>query len=276
MESPVVHALVLGALQGLTEFLPVSSSGHLALAQIMIPGFRQPGLLLDVMLHAGTLAAVLIYFRRDLLDIAAVLVKMATRAADQDPEAKKLVIGVVIASVPTALIGLLLEERVEGMFSSMAAVGAALVVTGAVLVVGELAGRAAAGRPGFPGKLASLLVGIAQGIAVVPGISRSGATISTARALGIDGPAAARFSFVASIPAVAGATFLTAVKNADAIAAFGSAEVLAYLVGPLAAAAVGYGAIEVVMRFVKTGRFMWFSIYCFALGGAALGAGWPF
>lgn len=275
MDSPVAQAIILGVLQGLTEFLPVSSSGHLALAQQLIPGFAQPGVLLDVMLHVGTLAAVLVYFRRELGEFLELGLRVLKRdwSEDRDRENTRLAIAIVVASVPTALIGIFLEDRVEALFESTAGVGAALLVTGAVLVAGEMLGRRAGEKPGNPGVANSFLIGIAQGIAVIPGVSRSGSTISVARALGIDGTVAARFSFLVSLPAVAGAALLTALKHADAIANFSGMEVVAYLAGPLAAGIVGYFAIGAVMRVVKGGRFMWFSAYCFALGLFAVCAG---
>jgi undecaprenyl-diphosphatase len=275
MHSLLAQAVLLGVLQGLTEFLPVSSSGHLALAQQMIPGFNQPGVLLDVSLHVGTLAAAVAYFRRELLEMVAMAGAMAKRRdlTEQERDAQRLVIGIVIATVPTGLIGLFLEKRVEWMFGSAIGVGVCLLITGAALIAGEMAGRARKEAPGHPGWLASLVIGIVQGIAVLPGISRSGSTISAARALGISREEAARFSFLASLPAVAGAALLSAVKDAGAIRGFAQAEALAYIAGPLAAAVVGYLAIEIVMRFMRRGSLMWFSLWCFAVGIVSVAAG---
>jgi len=272
MESPIFQALFLGVVQGLTEFLPVSSSGHLALAQQLIPGFEQPGILLDVLLHVGTLAAVVAYFWRDLMEMAFQFAKWPA-GTKPEPETVKLVLGVIIASVPTAAVGLFLEEEVEHLMMSREGVGAALILTAALLAGGAYLGARVARRPGNPLKVPSFFIGVAQGMAVIPGISRSGATISTARAFGVDPEAAARFSFLAALPAVGGAALITVAKNMEAIKGFGTEEVIAYILGPVVAAAVGYGAIAVVMRMLRRGSFKWFSVYCLVLGIAAVISG---
>ena len=270
MESPVIQAIILGVVQGLTEFLPVSSSGHLALCQQLIPGFSQPGLLLDVMLHVGTLAAVLVYFRKDIFEIIMYVPAFFKSPKEADKGTTRLLVGIVIASVPTAIIGLAIEDHVEVLFQSSAAVGLALIVTGIVLIVGDLLGKKAGNKPEDPGPLPSFLIGIVQGLAVIPGISRSGSTISAARALGIDGERAARFSFLVAIPAVSGATLITVLKHYSEMLNFTSSEAIAYMVGPLTAALVGYAAIEIVMRTIKGGKFIWFAVYCFVVGISAV------
>ena len=271
LSSPLFHAVILGVVQGLTEFLPVSSSGHLALMQAVIPGFEQPGVFLDVMLHVGTLAAVVGYFRRDLFQLAGSLPQLIRLGGD--PAERRLWSGVVIASVPTAVIGLLLEDRMEAMMASVPLVGAALMVTGLLLLSGEALAKKAAPQAGPPSLGRALVVGVVQGIAVTPGISRSGSTIAAAWALGVAPSEAARFSFLLSLPAIGGAALLSALKNLDALAAASAAEVAGYVVGPLAAGVVGFVAIGVVMRFLRTGRFKWFAVYCLALGSLSLGLG---
>ncbi|MFO8056505.1 MAG: undecaprenyl-diphosphate phosphatase [bacterium] len=273
-DSVIIQAIVLGVLQGLTEFLPVSSSGHLALCKQVIPGFQEPGMLLDVMLHVGTLAAVLAYYRREIGDLFRVAYELAFRKnAERDPESARLLLGIIIASVPTAIIGLLLEERVEVFSASLWKVGAALVATGVMLIAGKMISERVRQRPGNPGYLSSFLVGIAQGLAVIPGISRSGATISMARGLGTGGTEAARFAFLVSIPAIGGAALLKAVEHMDRIKGFTPEEAAAYIIGPLVAAMVGYAAIAAVMREIREGRFVYYSIYCLVLGLNAIVAG---
>ncbi len=270
----IFQAIVLGILQGLTEFLPISSSGHLALCKQAIPGFEEPGMLLDVMLHVGTLAAVVAYYRADLMEVVRTAYRLISRGGtDKDAESKKLLWGIIIASVPTAVIGLLLEARVEEFGGSMWKVGAALLVTGIMLIAGKVVSDRVRQRPGNPGYATSLVVGLAQGLAVIPGISRSGATISTGRALGTGGAEAARFAFLVSIPAIAGAALLKIVEHLDQIKGFTLEQGVAYLAGPLVAAIVGYAAIAAVMREVREGRFVYYSIYCFLLGLNALVAG---
>ncbi len=274
-DSVIFQAIVLGILQGLTEFLPISSSGHLALCKQAIPGFEEPGMLLDVMLHVGTLAAVVAYYRRDIIEV----VRMALRylrggRSGGDAESSKLLWGIVIASVPTAVIGLLLESRVEVFSGSMVNVGAALIATGVMLIAGKIVSERVTLRPGNPGHLAGFAVGVAQGLAVIPGISRSGATISMARSLGTGGAEAARFAFLISIPAIAGAALLKAIEYMEEIKGFTADQAVAYAVGPLVAAVVGYAAIAVVMREVREGRFVYYSIYCIFLGLNAVATGY--
>ena len=274
MDSPVVQAVMLGVLQGLTEFLPVSSSGHLALAQQMIPGFKQPGVLLDVVLHVGTMLAACAYFRREIYGIILSIPKMlGSELETEQDQARRLLMGIIIASLPTAVIGLFLEERAEALFASVTAVGAALVLTGAVLIAGEAVGQRRPAKAGNPGAGASFWIGVAQGIAVVPGLSRSGATISMARGLGVGREEAARFSFLAALPAVSGAALLSALKHAEEIRAFSGEQIIAYLAGPLVAAAVGYAAIAVVMRMIKGGTLQWFAVYCLVLGAISIALG---
>lgn len=271
LSSPLVHAVILGVVQGLTEFLPVSSSGHLALMQAVIPGFKQPGIFLDVMLHVGTLAAVVAYFRRDLFKLAGSLPQLIRLGGEASE--RRLWSGVVIASVPTAVIGFLLENRMEAMMASVPLVGAALMVTGMLLLAGEALARRAESQDGPPSWGRALIIGVVQGIAVTPGISRSGSTIAAARALGISPVEAARFSFLLSLPAVGGAALLSAVKSLDALSAATAVEVAGLVVGPVTAGVVGFIAIGVVMRLVHTGRFAWFAAYCLGLGGLSLGLG---
>ena len=271
MSSPWLQALILGVVQGLTEFLPVSSSGHLALAQAMIPGFSQPGVFLDVMLHVGTLAAVIVYFRADFFSLVRSLPRLGRGGGE--PAERRLWLGVLIASVPTGIIGVLMEHRMAALMSSVPLIGAALMVTGVWLLAGEALAKKRAPEPGPPGPWRALVIGIAQGIAVTPGISRSGSTIATARALGATGPEAARFSFLLSLPAVGGAALLTALKNREAILASTGAQIAGYAVGPLVAGLLGFVAIGLVMRLLRSGRFVWFAAYCLALGALSLGLG---
>jgi undecaprenyl-diphosphatase len=182
----------------------------------------------------------------------------------------------IVASIPTGLIGFLLKDRVEEAFSSLSAVGAALIGTAVLLVLGDLAARRRVGAvrepplPQDPGIWQSLVIGFMQGLAVMPGLSRSGSTISAGLIVGLEGVAAARFSFLLSIPAVAGATAITLLKHLDEIQAAAAGEIAGYLLGPLAAAAVGYAGIGLMMRVMKKARLGYFAIYCALLGIATL------
>jgi len=255
----VVESVLLGVLQGLTEFLPVSSSGHLVLAQSLIPEFRQPGVLFDTLLHAGTLLAVLVYFRRDVLALLASLAPGGERGY------RRLVYLIVAATVPTGLIGVLFKHPLEALFHAPRAAAGMLLVTGVLLWVSEALGRPRDGldRLGYPRALA---VGTMQGMAIVPGISRSGSTIAVGTLLGVRGEEAARFSFLLSVPAILGAVVLQ-LPELSSVEAGSSA---AYGVGVLAAFVAGLGAIRFLMSAIRRGRFRWFALYCWVLGAGYL------
>ena len=261
-----LQALWLGILQGLTEFLPVSSSGHLVLGQNIL-GVNQPDLLFDVAVHVGTLVAVLFCFREDIVSI----LRGLWAKDDQAREGRRLLFLIVVGSVPTALIGLLFKDQFEALFSSLSAVGVALLVTGGLLMATRFAPQ---GRRGLnatgPGR--ALLVGLFQGLAITPGISRSGATISAGLYLGLDRRLAAHFSFLLSIPAILGALALE-LKDVE----FSTVAVSPLLLGGVAAALSGYFALKVLLKVVQKGRLYWFAPYCWALGLAVLAMGfWRF
>lgn len=255
------QAAILGLVQGLTEFLPVSSSGHLVLGQRLL-GFTEPEMMFDVAVHVGTLLAVVLVFWDDLWSILRGLFVYS----DQDGRrGRRLLWLVVVGSVPTALMGLFFKDIFEVMFSSLLIVGLALLVTGWFLMAtalvtkkGRQIEQVGAGR--------ALLVGLAQGMAITPGISRSGATISTSLLLGIDRRLAARYSFVLSIPAILGALAL----QLHTLGPPTQAQINPLLVGAVTSAISGYAALRVLLKIVQAGHLHWFAPYCFALGLAAL------
>lgn len=257
----VFQALFLGALQGLTEWLPVSSSAHLALAQNFL-GLGAP-VAFDIMLHFGTLLAVLAFYARD---IAAIFKNFLKR----DSREQKLAANIIIASIPTALIGFAFKDFFEAMFSNPAAIAVALVITGIWLLlasrakkgVRDMGARDMRGRDAF-------FVGVAQGISVAPGISRSGATIGTGMLLGADGKEAARFSFLAAIPAIIGAAIF---EGRNALSSFSSIDPAVVLAGTAAAALVGYFAIGLLLRALERNKFEYFAYYCFTLAGIVFAA----
>lgn len=255
----MLQAAFLGLIQGLTEFFPVSSSGHLAIAQHFLPDFEQPGLLFDVMLHAGTMAAVLVYFRQDLLAL------LRSCARGGDPTDRRVLLLLGLASVPTAVIGLAAKDVVEPLFEVMPVVGAMLLITGFVLF---WAGRRLKGERSLAqlNKKDALWVGIAQGLAIMPGISRSGTTIGCLLLRGVDADAAARFSFLLALPAVGGAALLH-LKDLGQIT---HAELPAYLIGTFVAFASGLLAIRLLLRVLKHRRLGNFALYCLLLGSVIL------
>ena len=262
--SSLVPAVLLGLLQGLTEFLPVSSSGHLALAQSLIPGFSQPGVLFDVTLHIGTLVAVCIYFRQDLREMALSLFS----SGKEDAAASRRMLWLLIAgSVPTAAIGLLFRKQFEAMFSDVYGVGVWFIVTGALLFLTDRVSTR--GRElSAMGLLDALVIGIAQGLAIIPSLSRSGTTIAAGVFLGLERGLLVRYSFLLSIPAVAGAFVLELVTHRhEALQGF---DPLAYGAGTLAALVVGYWSIGVLLNMTRSRRLSVFAYYCWAVGGLAL------
>ncbi len=263
MEPTLFQSFVLGVLQGLTEFLPVSSSAHLMLAPWALR-WSEPGLAFDVALHVGTLVALFWYFRREWLAIGRATVAVAaTRRVEGEQQWRAVFL--VLATIPGAVAGLLLEKKAETVFRTPALTAAALIVMGAILwLVDAWAGD---GRrlPEMRWRDA-LLVGCAQAFAIVPGVSRSGATLTAGRALGFDRSSAAVFSFMMSMPIIAAAAVL---KVPEALAVSGLTMPLA--VGVASAAASSWIAIDFLLRFIRSRGFGVFAVYRFILGAAVLG-----
>jgi undecaprenyl-diphosphatase len=241
----------------LTEFLPISSSGHLVVLQEWL-GFEKPELLFDAALHLGTLIAVVVYFRRDLNDI----LRGLTGVEDLRDPARHTLLLIVVGSIPAVVAGLLVALFLEEMFSSTALVGVTLMLTG--LALHSVRRCALEGGRGMEEMTVrdALLVGIAQAAAIVPGLSRSGLTISAALLLGVERTAAARFSFLLAIPAILGANALEVVlqyhRNDIGAATF--------ILGILVSAAVGYLALRILIGALLRGRFHSFAWYLWPLG----------
>lgn len=255
----LTEGLILGALQGLTEFLPVSSSGHLALTQQLMPGFEQPGLLFDVVLHLGTLVAVVLYFRQDLKQLLSSPFRRDIQAVQDRRYLRLLIVG----SVPTAIIGLAFKDTVELLMHRPLIVAALLIFTGLLLFVAERFRTSGRKRLTLAD---SLITGIAQGVAVLPGISRSGATIAALLLRGVDGLTAARFSFLLALPAVGGAALLS-LKDIEHLP---TAEISTYLAGAGVSCLVGLICIHALLGIIRHKRLYYFSLYCWLVGGGAL------
>lgn len=254
------RALVLGALQGVTEFLPISSDGHLALARHFLGG-SSDSLGETVLLHLGTLLATGLLLRAEVRGaIVSTLRAATTRRFDDDRgrEARN----VVLASIPTAAIGLAIEPWVESLSEDLRIVGAFLLVSAAF--VGSTAWRRD-GRDEVLSMRGAILVGVIQGLAVLPGWSRSGSTIAAAMALGLTPVAAFRFSFLLSLPAVAGACLLE-LRHAEVWQTFDGAS----YVGALVAFFTGLGALATIRGTLTSGRFAYFALYLVALAIAVL------
>ena len=250
-----INAVILGILQGLTEFLPVSSSGHLAIGKHIL-NFETPNMLFDVMLHVATLLVVLIYFRRRVFLIIKAFFGIFFKRFQKDYFENKLW-GIIIASIPTAIIGLAFEKYALAYFETVVFVGYALIVTSILLIISDNfhgKGRVTAGK--------SVIIGIAQGIAVTPGISRSGTTIAVSCMLGIERDEAAEFSFLLSVPAILGAMILqikdVTITNVEMLIPYGAGMIAAFI--------SGFIVIGVMMAFIRKAQLKFFAVYCLLLG----------
>ena len=262
-----LSSIFLGIIQGLTEFLPISSSGHLVLFQNLL-GFKEPELLLDTSLHLGTLVSICIYLRSELRELISETWKWGihflkgrnSAKSYKQPPAASLALMVGIGTLPTALIGLLFRSSIEGLFGSVSAVGYMLLLTGVIVAISRLIPEPYNLREEV-GVMVALAVGTAQALALIPGISRSGATIVCGLLCGLKRETAARFSFLLAIPAIIGAT-------AVQLAAEGVTKVgfLPLLSGFICSALVGLAALKILMGMVKKGNLSYFSPYCWALG----------
>jgi undecaprenyl-diphosphatase len=251
----LIESMILGLVQGLTEFLPVSSSGHLVIVQSLLPGFGQEDVLFDVLLHGATLAAVLVSFRKDIMEL------LRSLLPDGDPGARRVVGFIALATLPTGVIGYVFQDFFRALFHSPRAAAAMLLVTGTMVWLAETATRRE--RPMQElGVWRSLGVGVAQGLAIVPGISRSGATISAAWFMGVRAQDAARFSFLISIPAIVGAVGL----ELGAVESVAPSLAAGYGLGMLTAFVSGLWAIRFLMGVIRKGRMRWFALYCWAVG----------
>jgi len=260
------QAVILGIIQGLTEYLPVSSSGHLVIAHHLF-GLEEPAIFFDVILHLGTLLIVIWYYR---VDIKATLTdtyngttllfngERPTEVMDRLP-GFRLAWFIFLGSIPTGIIGIGFRRQFEEMFASTHLVGIMLIITGLLLFTTRFATARGENKGQVTWRLA-LAVGLAQGLAITPGISRSGATIAIAILLGVEREMAARLSFFLLIPALTGAILI----NLNHASINVSATTLT--LGFLSSLVVGYFSLAFLVNFVKRGRLFWFSYYCLGAG----------
>lgn len=254
----VFQALVLGILQGLGEFLPISSSAHLALAPWLL-GWPDPGLAFDVALHFGTLVAVLWYFRAEWIRLVGAAWSIVTERRVATEEQRRVVY-LIIATIPGAIAGLALESYAETVFRDPRLVATALVVMGLILWSVDAKASQTRSLSAMTAKDA-LLIGVAQMFAIIPGVSRSGATMTAGRALSLTRETAAVFSFLMSMPIIAAASVL---KLPDAVREHGLTP--AFFVGIIASGISGWLAITVLLRFVTRHTFGVFAVYRLILG----------
>ena len=260
-----VEAVVLAVIQGLTEFLPVSSSGHLVLAQNWFGQFSETNLLYDIMLHLATVTAILVYFRHDLLTLGLGYVGWTTTKGSLFQGFERRTIHyVLLASIPTAIIGLGIRSIGLEILVQPSVVAVMLLITGVILWLGR--GRNSARGIQDMGIRDALAIGVVQGVAVLPGISRSGSTIASGVLLGLDRELSARFSLLISMPAIVGAAFIEIGKVMYQV----HEPLEIYVTGMVVAALVGYGSISLIIKLVRQDHFHFFSYYLWPLGTCIL------
>ena len=264
----LITAFLLGVVQGFTEFLPVSSSGHLVLAQHLL-GWKEPAIFFDVSLHLGTFIAVLAVFRKDLLD----LIQGGIRLIFQQPfgrlsgnggrldDQERIFLLVVVGTLPIVAAGLLVRHWLQGLFASVPAVSINLLITGTVLWLTRYIKHFTRKSPAMTRGKQALYIGIAQAMALAPGISRSGTTISAGLFLGLERDWAGRYSFLLFVPAVMGALILE-----GAHIKLENIQLLQTLLGITTAAVSGYFALRVLLKVVRNGNFYVFAPYCWLIG----------
>ena len=272
-----ISAILMGILQGVAEFLPISSSGHLALYQRFfgMENFEETQMFFTVLLHFGTLISVFIVYWRDIVDMIREFCLAVAGLVRRDeggtppPPARRMVMLIVVATLPLFVM-IFFKDAIEALFANTLLVSCALIVTGFILFFSD---RMARGRKNAKNATVvdALIVGAGQALAIIPGLSRSGTTISVGMMRGFDRSFAVRFSFLLSIPAVLGATVL---ELKDAIEAGIDTSMLpVYLVGVVVSAVVGYFAIRLVKSLADKGKFGKFAYYCWAVGLGSFIAG---
>jgi len=249
--SDIFRLIILAIVQGITEFLPISSSGHLVILRGIL-GMRESGAGLEIALHVGTLIAIIAFYWRFLSRM--ILDLFANDIAKRKSSISFLGI-IIAASIPAGIVGIFLDEKIESAFGCPRFAAGMLIITGIILLSTLLAKKTekAINLP------RGLLIGISQAVAILPGISRSGATISTARALGIAPDECARFTFVLAIPAILGAALLELRKSASDILSVGN------VVGIIVSAFVGFISLKILVRLLEGRKFWVFAPYCFAV-----------
>ncbi len=268
-----LNALLLGLIQGVAEFLPISSSGHLAIAQNLL-GMKDAGTVpefFDVLLHLGTLAAVFVAYWAEIKEMVLELFRGISDLAHRStptpvPPARRMIMLVIVATLPLFVV-LPIRKQVQGLGENMIFIGGALIVTGLLLFASDMMrkGRKTDRNATW---VEALVVGCGQAVATLPGISRSGMTITTGCFMGFERSFAVRFSFIMSIPAILGANILGIFDAVEAGIIW--AEVPMYILGVAVAAVVGYLCIRLLKMIAAKGKFGFFAYYCWAVGIATL------
>ena len=254
----LLEAIILGIVQGLTEFLPVSSSGHIEIAKVLLGSSQEQSLLMTIVLHAATALSTIFVFREDIKEIIKGLLQFTWNKEFQ------FSLKIIISMIPATLIGLFFENEIELLFSGeILLVGCMLLVTGLLLFLADKAKNTNQNVNFFH----ALIIGVSQAIAILPGVSRSGATISTSVLLGIDREKAARFSFLMVVPLILGKMGKDIISGDILIE---SATLMPLLIGFTAAFITGLFACKWMIRLVKKSKLKYFSFYCFLVGTVSI------
>lgn len=265
----IAQGALMGLVQGLTEFLPISSSGHLALLRVLLNLGPAEDVSFEVLVHLGTLGAVVVFYYKRLFRIGRSLINsFVSRKKDQDNESRyglRYLWWLFIATIPAAVVGLSIKDEVEVLFNHITWVGVAWLLMGVVLVLADRIGKSHI-SPEHMGWKRALGIGTAQMIAIMPGISRSGSTIVTALAVGVERRGAVEFSFLLSLPAIMGAVILTVMDWQTG----GLHFTAGHWAGFITSAISGYWAIGVLLNLVAGRRLYWFGVYCLLLGTLTL------
>lgn len=278
----IIKAIIMGIIQGLTEFLPVSSSGHLAILGQLLKLELDEGIIFEVLLHFGTLIAVMIAFRKDIILLirdgliivkdffATIVLGLKGKGLDHkiiDTDNKKFVMLIIVSSIPTVIMALLLDTLIESAYESLLIPGVGLLVTGGLLL-STLLFKDNTKTEKETSYLNAILIGIAQGLATLPGISRSGSTLVASLALKLNREFAIKYSFIMSIPVILGATVLK-LSEVDT-ATITETQIIGYVLGTLASAIVGYICIKSLLIIIRKGKLHYFAYYCFLVGLLAI------
>ena len=272
----ILQAILLGFIQGVTEFLPISSSGHLALIQKIFQIDIGGGVLFDVLLHFGTLVSICVVFRKDIVllikEFFGMVADLFRRIRDPyivviNSSYRKFVLMIIVSTIPTGVLGVVAKDFVEYASGSLLIIGICLIVTAIVLFLADMAGDGKKGAKSAT-YLNAFEVGMAQGVATLPGLSRSGLTLAASLLCGFKREFAVKYSFIMSIPAVLGAVILE-IRDIDK-SDFGGGMILNSLAGMAVAGLVGFIALKVMIAVVKNRKYIIFSIYCFVVGIIAI------
>lgn len=258
-----LDSLVLGLVQGLTEFLPISSSGHLVLGEYLL-GLKVAELKsFDVLVHVGSLAAILVYFWHDVREMLMAFWHLLKREISWEDPYARLILCIIIGTIPAVIIGLFGGGFIDTVFRNPKYVGGAMFIVGLVFIIGETVYKKRDVRIKDVNLLQGLIIGVAQAVALIPGVSRSGSTIVSGLFLGVERSYAARFSFLLGIPAIAGAAVLTFSGSVDSNVVLGIGPALMGLISSFFA---GLAAISFLMKFLKRHTLTIFAVYLVVIG----------